>query len=342
MESTSSLALSSADLAVTVGVTTTVPMEIIFAAGLRPLDLNNVFITSGRSLDLVEAAERAGFPKNSCCWNKGVYGTAKELKLQRIVAVVQGDCSNTHALIEMLQSDGVEVVPFSFPYHRDETLLSQQLMRFAASLGASLDEAEEWKRKLDPLRALAHRIDDLTWRDGKGSGEENHLWSISCSDFFGDAETYEKQVTQKLATIESRSPTRKRLRLALTGIPPICGGLFQMIEEHGAQIVFDEIPRQFSMPPPTRSLLEQYRMYTYPYDIFGRLEDIQREIARRQVQGVIHYVQSFCFRQVQDVLLRRALNVPLLTLECDRPGPLDSRTMTRVEAFLELLSARVA
>lgn len=328
------------DLSRTIGVTTTVPMEIIFAAGLRPVDLNNVFIGSGRSLELVEAAERAGFPKNSCCWNKGVYAAARELGIRRVVAVVQGDCSNTHALIEMLQSENVEVIPFSFPYHRDESLLSQQLLRFAASLGASLDEAEEWKRRLDGLRRLAHRIDELTWQDGKTTGEENHIWSISCSDFFGDPDEYERQAGEKLREIEGRRVQGEGLRLALTGIPPICDGLFQAVEERGARIVFDEVPRQFSMPAPSASLLEQYLAYTYPYDIFGRLEDIQREVARRRAHGVIHYVQSFCFRQVQDVLLRRALNVPLLTLECDRPGPLDSRTMTRIEAFLEMLSAR--
>ena len=61
----------------TVGITTTVPAEVIFAAGLRPLDLNNVFITSGIAPQLVEEAEQSGFPRNSCSWNKGVFSTAR-------------------------------------------------------------------------------------------------------------------------------------------------------------------------------------------------------------------------------------------------------------------------
>ena len=40
----------------TIGITTTVPVEAIFAAGLRPLDLNNIFITSG----IAPAARRGG------------------------------------------------------------------------------------------------------------------------------------------------------------------------------------------------------------------------------------------------------------------------------------------
>ncbi|RLA77665.1 MAG: 2-hydroxyacyl-CoA dehydratase, partial [Deltaproteobacteria bacterium] len=77
-----------------------------------------------------------------------------------------------------------------------------------------------------------------------------------------------------------------------------------------------------------------------PYSFFFRLQDIKAEIERRQIDGLIHYVQAFCFRQIQDVLLRREVRVPVLTLEGDRPGPLDARTLLRLESFLEMLRQR--
>ena len=327
-----------ADIARTVGLTTTVPVEIIYAAGLVPLDLNNVFIASEHCLEMVETAERAGFPKNSCCWVKGIYAAAKELGLKRLVAVVEGDCSNTHALAEMLQSEGVEVVPFAYPFGRDASLLELHLRRFAAAFGVTIEEAETWKEKLDGLRALAHRIDALNWREGLATAWESHLYAISCSDFLCEPQRYEADATRCINEARTRRPRSPRHRLALLGIPPICGGLFELLEARGAEIVFNEVPRQFSMPERGRTLVEQYRRYTYPYDVFGRIEDMRRQVKLRRIEGAIHYVQSFCFRQVQDVLIRRALGVPILTLECDRPGPLDSRTITRVEAFVEMLS----
>jgi benzoyl-CoA reductase/2-hydroxyglutaryl-CoA dehydratase subunit BcrC/BadD/HgdB len=60
------------------------------------------------------------------------------------------------------------------------------------------------------------------------------------------------------------------------------------------------------------------------------------------VDGVIHYVQSFCFRQIEDLIVRRRLPVPVLTLEGDRPGKVDARTRIRIEGFLEMLKARNA
>jgi benzoyl-CoA reductase/2-hydroxyglutaryl-CoA dehydratase subunit BcrC/BadD/HgdB len=86
------------------------------------------------------------------------------------------------------------------------------------------------------------------------------------------------------------------------------------------------------------NLTDRYLKYTYPYGIFSRLEDIQKEIDRREIQGIIHYVQAFCYRTVEDVILRETLGIPMITIEGDLPKPLDSRTKLRIEAFIELLS----
>ena len=56
-----------------IGFTSTVPMEVIFAAGHIPVDLNNIFITSDNAGDWVNKAELKGFPRNICSWIKGLY-----------------------------------------------------------------------------------------------------------------------------------------------------------------------------------------------------------------------------------------------------------------------------
>ena len=96
------------------------------------------------------------------------------------------------------------------------------------------------------------------------------------------------------------------------------------------------------MPFDTPDIVEQYARYTYPYDIFGRIEDIAREINRRHIRGLIHYTQSFCFRQIQDLILRKHIAVPILTIEGESPGQLDARTRARIESFLEMLDDRKA
>jgi len=86
--------------------------------------------------------------------------------------------------------------------------------------------------------------------------------------------------------------------------------------------------------------LDQYLEYTYPYDMDGRLSDIKRSIKERQLDGLIHYTQMFCYRQIYDIIIRNELSIPVLTLEGDRPDKLDGRTSLRIETFVEMLKER--
>jgi benzoyl-CoA reductase/2-hydroxyglutaryl-CoA dehydratase subunit BcrC/BadD/HgdB len=324
-----------------VGITTTVPIEIIFAAGLVPVDLNNIFITDDDPSWLVERAESAGLPRNNCAWIKGIFSATKKLGIKKVIGVIEGDCSNTYALMEVLGSEGIEVIPFKYPYGRDRRLLLLQLETLAQALGTTMDRAEGVKRELDRIRGLVHEIDRLTHEEGKVTGEENHIWNVSCSDMMGNPVLFEQKAGAFLEEARERLPIPHKVRLGFIGVPPICGGIYSFLEELGVHVVFNEIQRQFSMPYPTNDLIEQYLIYTYPYDIEGRMRDIKEEVKRRQIHGLIHYIQSFCFRNIYDTLFRKGLGLPMLTLECDRPGGVDGQMRTRIEAFVEMLRKNI-
>lgn len=321
------------------GITATVPIEILYAAGRVPTDLNNVFV-AGTSAEDVHTAENAGFPVNCCAWIKGIYGAARRLGIGEVVGVAQGDCSNTHALLEVWAAEGVRVHHFEYPYPRDRDRLAAALAAFAEGLGTTLDEAAAWKDGLDSIRGVLRRLDELTWTTGQVTGEENHLWLVGASDFGGDPNRYEADARGLLAEAETRPQRDPPIRLGFVGIPPICDGLYEFLDRAGAGVVFNEFQRQFAMLPPSDSLVEQYLGYTYPYGVAGRIADIRQEVSRRRIDGLVHYVQSFCYRHIQDRLLREGLDVPIVTLEFDRPGPLDGRSATRLEAFLEMIESR--
>jgi benzoyl-CoA reductase/2-hydroxyglutaryl-CoA dehydratase subunit BcrC/BadD/HgdB len=323
-----------------VGFTTSIPVEILYAGGRVPVDLNNIFIASETPAEYVRHAEADGFPRNSCGWIKGIYGVVRRDDFREVVAVTQGDCSFTQALMEVLRYRGVGVTPFAFPFDRDPEFLALELAKMASRFGTTVREAETWKVRLDRVRSVVHEIDRLTWEEGRVTGEENHRWLVACSDFEGDPDGYARRAEAFLESVASRPPMKGAVPLAFVGVPPIVSGLHACFEEAGARVVLNEVQRQFSMPDPTASLVEQYLAYTYPYSFFERLEDIKTEVSRRGALGVVHYVQSFCFRQIEDILLRGEIGVPVLTLEGDQPGPVDGRTKIRVQAFIEMLRGR--
>ena len=326
-----------------IGITSTIPIEIVFAAGYIPIDLNNIFVCDRLSYKMVEDAESAGLPRNTCAWIKGIHSAVWKFQIRKVISVVQGDCSNNQALMEIFQSDGIETIPFAYPHSKtDRTFLLDQLVKLAVCLGVDYARAEEMKHRLDSVRAKIHEIDRLTWKDNLVTGEENHIWTVSASDLMGDYTIFDERAARFLKIAQERTPISHDLRIGIIGIPPICEDLYSFLASLGVHVVFNEIQRQFSMPYQTKTLVEQYSQYTYPYDVFSRVEDIQEALRQRNVNGLIHYVQSFCHRHIHDRVIRKYIHLPILTLDCDRPGPLDGAMKTRIEAFIEMMRHNVA
>jgi benzoyl-CoA reductase/2-hydroxyglutaryl-CoA dehydratase subunit BcrC/BadD/HgdB len=321
-----------------IGITSTIPVEILFAAGLTPVDLNNVFITSPQAGSWVEEAEEKGFPRTLCSWIKGIYATLRyRPEIKTLIAVTQGDCSNTQALTEILRHQGIEIFHFNYPYNRDPDLLKKNVESLMERFGVSWPELNRTRKMMVPLREKLMILDRETWAGNRVHGWENHLFLVNSSDCRGDPDRFKEEVSSFLKALPARPKISETVRLGFIGIPPVQSGLYEFIEEMGGRVVFNEIQRQFSMPQFKEGLLQQYLSYTYPYDIFGRIRDIKEAVEVRKLDGLIHYTQTFCFRQVQDLLIRKHLSLPILTLEGDKPRPIDNRTRFRLEAFIDVL-----
>ena len=325
-----------------IGITTTVPIEVLLAAGYQPVDLNNVFITDPNPQRLVSIAEKAGFPINCCTWIKGIYGVCMDYGIDTVLCVTSGDCSNTVMLMEVLRHRGLNAIPFAYPEQPDPRQMEQTLESLAETLGTTVEAASHVREQLQPCRELAWQLDELTWKENLVSGGENHLWLVTTSDFNQDCHQYYRELRRLLAECRRRQPyPADTLRLAYIGVPSVYArDLYHYLENHGARVVFNEIQRQFAMPEPGGSLAEQYSNYTYPYSIHPRLRDITTELRRRQIDGVIHYVQAFCHRGIGNIIFRDVIDLPLLTLEGNDDFSLTTHIQTRIEAFLDMLQRR--
>ncbi len=320
-----------------VGITTTVPIEVMLAGGAIPCDLNNLFITHPKREQLIHQAESFGFAGNLCSWVKGIFQVAREKNIREVVGVVRGDCSSTEKLLEIFQLLEIKTIPFAYPPDRNPKALKSELELFAQYFGTSLEKAEKIRKELAPIREKLAELDQRTWETNQISGSENHLWLVSASDFNRSPEKFEKELDEFLKEARQRPAFPQKIRLAYLGVPSIFDDLYQVFEELDARVVYNEVQREFAMLKPARNLVEQYLLYTYPYDVFYRAEEIKREIKRRKIHGIIHYAQTFCHRQIETIAFRRLFNLPVLNLEGDRPGPIDARTRTRIEAFIEML-----
>ncbi len=323
-----------------VGFTTSIPMEILFAAGLIPCDLNNIFVSHPDPLHFVERAEKDGFPKSMCTWIKGLYGVVMESGIDTVVTVLEGDCSNTRALAEILSHRGVRTVPFSYPYDKDRDALAREIGKFMSVFGAGEHGLSVVEPGLKRVREDLQTIDRMTWKDRVVTGEENHRWQVGASDMEGDYREYGRRIQTFIEEAGGRAPL-EGIALGYAGVPPISTDLYMFLQELGCRVAYNEVQRQFALPYGDADIVDRYLLYTYPYGIFARIDDIRREIEVRGLRGVIHYVQAFCYRVIEDIILRDMLPVPVITIEGDLPKRLDTRTKLRLEAFVEMLKGRV-
>ncbi len=322
-----------------IGLTTTVPSEILIAAGYQPIDLNNIFVTSDDFKEYINRAEREGFPKSMCAFIKGIYGVCKAESIDTVIGVVEGDCSSTKALLEVLKYEKFNIIPFGFPHSRDRESIKFSMDNLMQAFHVSPQKVEETRKKLFELRELGKKIDELTYIDNKASGFENHLSLVCFSDYDGDLERFERDLRARIKTIENRQAYEDGVRVAYLGVPPITADIYDYIESLGARVVYNETQYEFMFPRATYAsdIYEQYLDFTYPYDNDFRIKEIIKQIELRNIDCVIHYTQAFCHRAVEDILIKSKLDVPVLNIEGDKDSKLDARSKLRIEAFLDMM-----
>jgi len=310
------------------------------ASNNTPIDLNNIFISSNDPLGMIDFAHENLLPRNLCNWIKGLYSVAiRDKNINEIVSVVSGDCSNTHALTELFVESGIKIYRFSYPTHSEDKYqsLHNEITNLARSFSLTLSDVIEYSKITDKIRSKLRTIDQLTV-EGKVTGFENHLWLVSSSDFNSDIDLFSKNIDEFIYEVKYRPMIKNTLRLGFIGVPPIMPSIYPFLADRGANIIFNEVQRQFSIPSLSEDYIQRYLDYTYPYSIWDRIDDIKKEIKNRKLDALIHYVQSFCFRQMQDIVLKKHIDIPILTIEGDKPLELDNRTAIRIESFLEMLT----
>ncbi|MDD5457248.1 MAG: 2-hydroxyacyl-CoA dehydratase [Candidatus Margulisbacteria bacterium] len=325
-----------------IAFTTTIPQEYIWPTSHVPLDLNNYFITNPDPMKFIDSGERKGMPRNTCSWIKGLLGVLDDLaeRISVIIAVTEGDCSNNHALINMYQYyyPHIDIIRFSYPSDKNPEKLKMELDKLGSYFGVSYDKAMHTKKILDQLRSKINKFDLLQNEKNTLSAKTVQQLLVSTTDFNGDYNLFNSQVDAHIQKLQGQQAITDKIKIGYTGVPTIYNDLFDYVENtFPIKVAYFEVEQDFSMHWLKHDLIQQYLAFQYPYDLFNRIQTINMEIERRSLKAIIHYVQSFCHRQIDAALIQKLIKVPVLLLEGDTPGPLDMRTKIRIESFMERL-----
>ena len=270
-----------------IGLTTTVPVEVIYASGNIPIDLNNILV-NGDLEKYIGIAEKAGFPRSLCAWIKGIYGVCLVEGVSEIIGVHEGDCSNTNSLLEILKLNGVKIVNFGYPKSHKLSDVKRNIKEFMNAYEVNLLEVESLRERLNIIREKVKELDELTV-EGRVSSWDNHLFQVSCSDFWGNPNKFEEELEKKLSEARSKKPSKKILKLAYLGVPPIMNDLYSYIEERGAKVVFNEVQREFAFPRhvKAKNIFEQYGKGSNINNLSATLNNIKIPLPPLDIQEQI-------------------------------------------------------
>jgi hypothetical protein len=249
------------------------------------------------------------------CGERSEEGRAGHSKMPR--TSVRGR-SRYRALEPCRSRQGEERGPNGEESRPDERVLS--CISEAKKLGMELDRARS-EGKLDP--------------------EKTFEALISFSDLEGDPAAFRKRVGMLLSEKEKVSAPQLP-RVALIGVPPIYRDFHRVCAEAGLHVVFDELPYEFLRLGGRNidELARNYSTYTFARPVEFRLKFLKRELAKRRIDGIVHYTQFTCHHMLEDGLFRQELDWPMLTVQGDLPGETPAQVRLRLEAFGELLGGK--
>lgn len=307
-----------------IAITALVPPEIIYACNKIPLDLNNFVPTSNLH------------PMNKLCawcaiWRDSLLGGMVDVN--KLVVVASGDCSNSLKEGERVEFSGIPTSYFFYPLDGDKSSLKIQIESLCSFLGGIEDKS--LFRQACNVKNKALEIDDMRINDELTSST-CFKKLISCSDFGGNINSFEKNLCK---TLEITEDVDYSSRVALIGIPPIYKDFHKTAEELGLHIVYDELPFEFARISGTTmdELAKNYSNYTFARKLSFRLGFLKRELKKRDIDGVIHYTQHTCHHNLEDGILRKEIEKPFLTIQGDMPSSTPEQIKLRLEAFSEML-----
>ncbi|MCX8173542.1 MAG: 2-hydroxyacyl-CoA dehydratase family protein [Thermoplasmata archaeon] len=307
-----------------VGITALVPPELVYLTGNVPVDLNN----------FVPYTEY--YPRHKLCAWTAIWRdiVISRRIVEKVIVVAGGDCHNSLVDGQKIEMHGVPAHYFFYPFDGSEKLLAEECGKLVEFLGGArcpdafkfVDEVKRAGKKIDGLRSI-----------GRVAAKHAFEFMIKLSDLGGSPENM-----LKMAKAVEEAELSHLPRVALLGVPPIYRDFHEVAEKSGLHIVFDELPFEFLRLGGLdfSEVVRSYATYTFARPLAYRMDFLKQELARRKIDGIIHYTQYACHHVLEDDVLRRELPYPFLTVQGDLPGTTPAQIRLRLEAFAEMLGMR--
>ncbi len=348
------------------------PTELIYALGAVPF-LPEIFAAVVAYFDWSRrpiAVATGELSSDLCSFHRSVMGLARESFLPPPDLVISSSqiCDGANKFFSCLAHlYSVPHLLLDPPYHGEEAargyLISQMREVFYEAsrlLGIRPDEGRlsQALRLAVEARSFIERVNELRraipapfpGSEGLSYVAGMNFYSLGSPEGVRFFRALSSHIERRVKEGKGYLPQERYRLLWLHHIRPYYpNGIFRVLEERGAAVVFEEPNYLFWPPPdperPWESLADKVLSNPWTGPLSRRIRMVEEMIEEYRVDGVIHFSHWGCRQSsggagvIGDVLKRKG--IPYLILPGDGADPDNyspGQTRTRLEAFLEMLA----
>ena len=345
------------------------PCEILHAMGIYqmfPEALSCYLAASASERYFIETAENDGVPKTFCSYHKAFIGMAESGVLPRPKFIVNTSlaCDANHlSFRRAAEFYGIPQFMVDVPYEYNEKnllYLERQLHDMAGfaeeNTGRKLDESklrevvEISKRTISNFRKMVDLRKDIYLSDEMTS----HMLSLFATHVMLGTEEAEKYTEDMITQMSACPKGRKGVRILWVHTLPYWQealkdllNFSERCEIVACDIVFDAIDVDLDESDPYRFMADRLLRNAMNGPGERRIGTVLKYAGELDCDGVVWYCHWGCKQTAGNSASAKEIleknGIPTLILDgdgCDSHNVNDGQTVTRMEAFLELLENR--
>ncbi|MCI4397749.1 MAG: 2-hydroxyacyl-CoA dehydratase [Acidobacteria bacterium] len=303
-----------------IGYIPPIPAEIFAASPHEAQNLWSHFALATNREEWLATARMAGLSDSAPFWARSLYAIAIENELEEVWYPDPGVPQEVRAALSLLQGQGIRIRPFHFPILRNIERLQGALDDLCRDLDvdqrALKSSLEQWSH----VRVALRRFDALQYKNGAFPSLAYTRTLAKAMNPGKDIEGHRRELERQILEFEG-SRQGRWTKIGFIGLTPYRSGLYKLLDEMNAIVVYDEWGLENNPQGPARDLVSHYHQSSLPYGLKRRQERILKEIAERRLRGLILGVECLCHNIREQGFFRSTLPLPVFTFDnCSGDG----------------------
>ncbi len=322
-----------------IGYVPPMPAEIFAASPHEAQNLWSMFSTAANREEWLAVSRTAGLSDSAPYWARCLYAMVIESELEAVWYPDPGVPQEVRCVLSLLAEQGVIVRPFHFPILRNIERMQGALDDLCTALGvdqrALKSSLEQWAH----VRVAIRRFDSLQYKNGAFPSLAYTRALAQAMNPGKDIDGHRKEIERQILEFEGARQGRWT-KIGFIGMTPYRSGLYKLLEETNAIVVYDEWGIENNPQGPSRDLVSHYHQNSLPYGLKRRQERILKEIEERRLRGLILGVECLCHNIREEGFFRSTLPLPVFTFDNCRGDDLQPAEEANLRRFLAECSGK--